>query len=63
MSAFTVHEEKFGKPCTSSSTENKIYVYSYLRSNGFVIAFSDVFINRHKRYSMNIGEMKMLCIL
>ena len=34
-----------------------------LRSNGFVIAFSDVFINRHKRYSMNIGETKMLCIL
>lgn len=63
MSAFTVHEEKFGKPCTSSSTENKIYVYSYLRSNGFVIAFSDVSINSHKRYSMNIGEMKMLCTL
>lgn len=35
----------------------------HLPSNGFVIAFSDVSINSHKRYSMNIGETDVMHIV
>ena len=59
-------------PYTRKSLVNRVlqarlrikYTFTvYLRSNGFVIAFSDVSINSHKRYSMNVGETDVMHIV